>query len=193
MSGECGWTLPQHFQRNLREILLPHDKVFGLLGLLPQTLSTKITIDYKRDETELLSEFTAAISIANENSGNLEGAGDVKMQSTTGNSMYALQDVPGKGKGLVAIELSWAAYNGHEAVVRLLLTRVDVETDSKDKGGRTPLSWAAERGHEAVVELLLARADVEADSKDEGGRTPLWWAIEGGHEAVVKLLKSRAQ
>jgi hypothetical protein len=44
-----------------------------------------------------LSEFTAAISIANENSGNLEGAGDVKMQSTTGNSMYALQDVPGKG------------------------------------------------------------------------------------------------
>ena len=26
------------------------------------------------------------------------------MQSTTGNSMYALQDVPGKGKGLVAIE-----------------------------------------------------------------------------------------
>ena len=26
------------------------------------------------------------------------------MQSTTGNPMYALQDVPGKGKGLVAIE-----------------------------------------------------------------------------------------
>jgi hypothetical protein len=29
---------------------------------------------------------------------------DAKMQSTTGTSMYALQDVPGKGKGLVAIE-----------------------------------------------------------------------------------------
>jgi hypothetical protein len=83
---------------------LPHDKVFGLLGLLPQAISSKITIDYKRDETELSSEFTAAIFIANENSGNLEGAGDAKMQSTTGNSMYALQDVPGKGKGLVAIE-----------------------------------------------------------------------------------------
>jgi hypothetical protein len=83
---------------------LPHDKVFGLLGLLPQAISSKSTIDYKQDETELLSEFTAAISIANENSGNLEGAGDVKMQNTTGNSMYALQDVLGKGKGLVAIE-----------------------------------------------------------------------------------------
>jgi hypothetical protein len=52
---------------------LPHDKVFGLLGLLPQVMSCKITIDYKRDETELLSEFTAAISIASENSGNLDG------------------------------------------------------------------------------------------------------------------------
>jgi hypothetical protein len=83
---------------------LLHDKVFGLLGLLPQAISCKITIDYKRDETELLSEFTSAISVANENSGNLEGAGDIKMQSTTGNSMYALQDVPGKGKGLIAIE-----------------------------------------------------------------------------------------
>jgi len=34
----------------------------------------------------------------------VETKGGVKMQSTTGNPMYALQDVPGKGKGLVAIE-----------------------------------------------------------------------------------------
>jgi hypothetical protein len=34
----------------------------------------------------------------------LKEAGDAKLQSTTGNSMYVLQDVPGKGKGLVAIE-----------------------------------------------------------------------------------------
>jgi hypothetical protein len=33
-----------------------------------------------------------------------KGRGGVKMQSTTGNPMYALRDVPGKGKGLVAIE-----------------------------------------------------------------------------------------
>jgi Heterokaryon incompatibility protein (HET)/SET domain len=83
---------------------LPHDKVFGLLGLLPQAISSKVTIDYKRDETELSSEFTAAIFIANENSGNLEGAGDVKVQSTTVDSIYALQDVPGRGIGLVARE-----------------------------------------------------------------------------------------
>ncbi|KAF8243907.1 hypothetical protein K440DRAFT_663812 [Wilcoxina mikolae CBS 423.85] len=81
--------------------------------------------------------------------------------------------------------LSWAARAGHEAVVRLLLARDDVEADSKDtRYGQTPLSWAAEKGHEAVVRLLLARDDVEADSKDEDGGTPLSWAAEKGHEAV---------
>jgi hypothetical protein len=50
--------------------------------------------------------------------------------------------------------LSWAAENGHEAVVKLLLETGKVDVDSKDKYGRTPLSWAAENGHEAVVKLL---------------------------------------
>ncbi|KAL5350928.1 hypothetical protein ACLOAV_004501 [Pseudogymnoascus australis] len=34
----------------------------------------------------------------------MEEAGDVKVQSTTVNPIYALQDVPGRGKGLVAME-----------------------------------------------------------------------------------------
>ncbi|KAI0438720.1 heterokaryon incompatibility protein-domain-containing protein [Xylaria telfairii] len=72
---------------------LPHDKVFGLLGLLPQAVSSRITIDYNQDETELSSQFTTAISIAKEKCGNLDGAG-----------MCTLKDVPGKGKGLVATE-----------------------------------------------------------------------------------------
>jgi hypothetical protein len=83
---------------------LPYNKIFGLLGLLPQAISSKITINYNQDEAELISEFTAAISITNKNNRNLEGVGDTKLQNTTGNSIYVLQDVPGKGKGLVAIE-----------------------------------------------------------------------------------------
>jgi ankyrin repeat protein len=75
-----------------------------------------------------------------------------------------------------------------------LLARADVEVNSKDRYGRTPLSWAAGNGHEAVIRLLLARADVEADvevdSKDRDGRTPLSRAAENGHEAVVRLLQS---
>jgi hypothetical protein len=34
-------------------------------------------------------------------------------------------------------------------MVRLLVERNDVETGSKDEGGRTPLSWAAEEAHDA--------------------------------------------
>ena len=87
--------------------------------------------------------------------------------------------------------LSLAARNGHEAVVKLLLSRDDVAADSQDEDGRTPLSWAAENGHEAVVKLLLSRDDVAADSQDEYGQTPLSLAADNGHEAVVKLLLSR--
>ena len=43
---------------------------------------------------------------------------------------------------------------GHEAVVKLLVERGDVEANSKDDSGQTPLSYAAEDGHEAVVKLL---------------------------------------
>jgi ankyrin repeat protein len=51
--------------------------------------------------------------------------------------------------------LSWAARNGNEAVVKLLLETGKVDSDSKDKEyGLTPLSLAAENGHEAVVKLL---------------------------------------
>jgi len=83
---------------------LLYDKVFGLLSLLPQAISSKITVDYKQVKTGLLSKFTVAISIANKNSRNLEGVRDVKMQGTTGNPLYALWDVLRKGKGLVAIK-----------------------------------------------------------------------------------------
>ncbi|UPK91892.1 hypothetical protein LCI18_002827 [Fusarium solani-melongenae] len=85
--------------------------------------------------------------------------------------------------------LSWAAENGHEAVMQMLLgqgARIEVA----DEGGRTPLSWAAENGHEAVVQLLLGRG-ARIEVADEGGRTPLSWAAENGHEAVMQLLLGR--
>ncbi|KAF8421777.1 ankyrin repeat-containing domain protein [Tirmania nivea] len=86
--------------------------------------------------------------------------------------------------------LSWAAGRGHEAVVRLLLERNDVDANAKDnRYGQTPLSWAAGNGHGAVVRLLLERNDVDIDAKDEKyGWSPLSWAAKNGHKAVVRLL-----
>ncbi|KAI8674488.1 hypothetical protein NCS57_00346700 [Fusarium keratoplasticum] len=85
--------------------------------------------------------------------------------------------------------LLWAATNGHEAVVRLLLDR-GAHTEAADKDGRTPLWRAATNGDVAVVRLLLDRgAHTEAANKD--GRTPLWRAATNGDVAVVRLLLDR--
>jgi hypothetical protein len=68
--------------------------------------------------------------------------------------------------------LSWAAFNGHEAVVKLLLAKESSDPDLKDsKTGRTPLSWAVENGHEAVVKLLLEKG-AELETIDSYCRKP---------------------
>ena len=95
------------------------------------------------------------------------------------------QKMEGK-RGLT--RLSWAAGNGYDEIVDLLLRNDGVDDDLKDEDGQTPLSWAAWNGHEAVVKLLLGTGKVEADAKDNYGRTPLSWAAGKGHEAIVKLL-----
>jgi ankyrin repeat protein len=85
--------------------------------------------------------------------------------------------------------LSWAAENGHEAAVKLLVDTDKVDVDSKGASySQTPLSRAAENGHEAVVKLLVNTGKVDVDSKDSYSQTPLSRAAENGHEAVVKLL-----
>jgi hypothetical protein len=85
--------------------------------------------------------------------------------------------------------LAWAAINGHETLVQLLLTKYSVHPDLRDaQYSRTPLSWSAGNGHESVVSLLLKTRKVNVDAKDRHGWTPLFWAAENGHETVVDLL-----
>ncbi|CAG8885646.1 unnamed protein product [Penicillium egyptiacum] len=85
--------------------------------------------------------------------------------------------------------LFWAACNGYEAVVKLLLETGRVNGDSKDSRDETPLLAAAKHGHEAVVKLLLETGHVDLQPKDDpNGWTPLYVAAWHGYEAVVKLL-----
>ena len=86
--------------------------------------------------------------------------------------------------------LAWAARNGHEGVVKILLGRGEINPDKEDKYLQTPLSHAARNGHEGVVKILLEWEEVNPDWLDRFGRTPLSDAVEKGHERVVALLQS---
>ena len=86
--------------------------------------------------------------------------------------------------------LVWAAMNGYDGVVRILLGRDDVDPNSPGKWGQ-PLCLAAEDGHEGVVRILLGRDDVDPNGLGEWGRPPLCLAAEDGHEGVVKMLLGR--
>ncbi|ETS82755.1 hypothetical protein PFICI_04631 [Pestalotiopsis fici W106-1] len=86
--------------------------------------------------------------------------------------------------------LSWAASNGHGAVVEFLLGTKEAGIDLPDYLGQTPLLKAASNGHANVVRLLLSTGKVDPDKPDYRGRTALSWAAWAGSEAVVNLLLS---
>ena len=88
--------------------------------------------------------------------------------------------------------IAWASTRGHEGVVRVLLERSDVRSDTPSTGyGSAPLLWAAENGHEGVVRILLERSDVNPNKAGKGRRTPLMWAARNGHEGIVRMLLER--
>jgi len=86
--------------------------------------------------------------------------------------------------------LAWAAHNGHDEMVEMLLGREEVDPDKQDNDGRTPLSHAAGRGYEGVVKLLLRREDVNPNRPDNCDQTPLMFATKLGHRGVVALLQA---
>ena len=89
--------------------------------------------------------------------------------------------------------LAWAAHNGHEGVVKILLKRETDNPDKPDNFGQTPLSHAARNGHEGVVKMLLGREEVNPDKPRDNGWTPLMYAAWGGHEGVVEILLGREE
>lgn len=106
--------------------------------------------------------------------------------------------------------LSYAARNGHEKTVQMLLNRgADIHAKGDGPGGRggdhcyfysdqTALMYAARNGEAAVVRLLLfSGADVntkgysDRDGDDHThGQTALMYAVRNGHGAVVRILLS---
>jgi len=84
--------------------------------------------------------------------------------------------------------LSFAAMQGHEDVVKILLEREEVNPNKPNYYGATPVLSAALRGHEGVVKMLLEREEATPDNPNQNGVTPLMSAASKGHEGVVKIL-----
>jgi len=84
--------------------------------------------------------------------------------------------------------LHWAAWNGHEKVVEILLQH-NVDVDKPDPIlGKTALHLAAWKGHEKVVEQLLQhKADVDKEHQG-AGKTALHWAAYKGNDRVIEIL-----
>ncbi|RPA96249.1 ankyrin, partial [Choiromyces venosus 120613-1] len=70
-------------------------------------------------------------------------------------------------------------------------SRKDVDPNTADTSGQTPLLWAAMNGHPEVVKILLDRKDVDLNTADTRGQTPLLWAARNEHLGMVKILLER--
>ena len=80
--------------------------------------------------------------------------------------------------------LMWAAYNGHEACVRILLPTSDALAE--DVFNMTALMWAARKGHKSCLVLLLPVSD--AVSIDSDGLTAGAWASKMGYESLRQFI-----
>ncbi|RPA92236.1 ankyrin, partial [Choiromyces venosus 120613-1] len=78
--------------------------------------------------------------------------------------------------------LGWAAQEGHERVVKMILERKDVNSDIADENGGTPLLWAAEFGRAGVVRMILQRIP---SIEDGDGPIALALASRNGHVEML--------
>ena len=73
------------------------------------------------------------------------------------------------------------------AIPRVLDGDLDLEVDSTDALGRTPLMYACKRGHHELASLLL-RLHADPNIESTQGRTAIVEAIVGNHVECVKVL-----
>ncbi|KAK6359015.1 hypothetical protein TWF696_000187 [Orbilia brochopaga] len=113
--------------------------------------------------------------------------------------LRAYSDINTRDPAYERSALSWAAANGFSSVCELLLksstvhhlmpgiARPNIDVNSMDGFGRTPLTYVVWNKQEPIVRLLV-EGGAHVDLSDLAGGTPLSYAICHGHEGIIKIL-----
>jgi ankyrin repeat protein len=83
--------------------------------------------------------------------------------------------------------LHWAAADGRQDIVGLLLQQKGIDVNLQNEDGDTALIWAAFEGHQEIVQLLVAKG-AKINERDNEGATALHLAAFNGHTEVVQKL-----
>jgi ankyrin repeat protein len=81
-----------------------------------------------------------------------------------------------------------AAANGHNAVVKVLAQRLDVNVNSLSTSRRSPLFWPSCYGYKRVVAILI-EAGADPDLVDKNGDTAVTIARKNGQRGIAKVLE----
>jgi len=85
-----------------------------------------------------------------------------------------------------------ALEGGNCLVVARMLNLQNVDVDTSDSTGRTPLILATIAGHESVVSQLLARK-AKSETRDHLGRTAMHYASMNGYTSILHILLRYSQ
>ncbi|XP_078422690.1 histone-lysine N-methyltransferase EHMT2-like isoform X2 [Cetorhinus maximus] len=83
--------------------------------------------------------------------------------------------------------LHHAAKNGSVQMVQFLLATGQVDLNTQDSGGWTPVIWAAEHKHIEIIKLLLGRG-ANVTLKDNEENICLHWAAFAGSSDIAEVL-----
>ncbi len=85
------------------------------------------------------------------------------------------------------VPIHYAARNGHENTIKVLVTKGQADLEIRGQGNRTPLHMAVDHGQAETVALLL-ELGAEVNSKDYMQATPLHHAAENGYVETAEFL-----
>ena len=83
--------------------------------------------------------------------------------------------------------LHFAALNGHEALLLLLLD-MGAQRETTNEESETALSLAVLGGHEVIVRILLLEKGAAIQAKDKNGQTALHYAVQTGNHTITQIL-----